>query len=155
MRHKPIYLTAEGKRKLEEELHHLINVRRPAVAAAIQSAKEEGDLKENSAYDEAKTEQGFVEGRVQTIQAQLLEAVVIQKDKNSEVVALGSRVTFDDDGNINMFEIVGSAESDPLNGHISNESPIGQSLMGARKGDIVEVSLPNGNVINISILDLA
>jgi len=148
MADKPIYLTSEGKQKLEEELDYLVNVRRREIAAAIQSAKEEGDISENSAYDEAKLNQGFVEGRIQTIEAQLRYAVLIQKNGNSDEVHLGSNVTVEEEGfGKETYQIVGSAEADPLDGKISNESPIGQALMGARVGDSVTAETPNGQIV--------
>lgn len=145
MADKPIYLTFEGKQKLEEELDYLVNVRRREVAAAIQSAKEEGDISENSAYDEAKLNQGFVEGRIQTIQAQLRNAVLIEKNGKSDEVHLGSIVTVEEeDFGEETYVIVGSAEADPLDGKISNESPIGKALLGAKVGDTVTAETPNG-----------
>ena len=145
MTDKPVYLTAEGKKKLEEELDYLVNVRRREVAAEIQSAKEEGDISENSAYDEAKMTQGFVEGRIQTIEAQLLNAVII-KNGHSDKVSVGSKVTVSEDGMEETYYIVGSAEADPLNGKISNESPIGQALMGQRAGVTVSYYAPAGEI---------
>jgi transcription elongation factor GreA len=148
MADKPIYLTTEGKKKLEEELDYLVNVRRREVAAEIQSAKEEGDISENSAYDEAKLAQGFVEGRIQTIEAQLRNAVIIEKNGNSDEVHLGSLVTVEEEEGFGeeTYEIVGSTEADPLDGRISNESPIGQALLGAKKGDTVVAETPNGEI---------
>jgi len=145
---KPVYLTPEGKRKLEAELHHLRTVRRPEVAEAIRSAKEEGDLKENSAYDEAKLTQGFVEGRIQTLEAQLRDAILIEPDGNSDLVGLGSEVTVLEDGESEKetYKIVGSTEADPLAGLISNESPIGEALLGKKKGDAVVVTTPDGEL---------
>jgi len=145
MAEKPVYLTSDGKKKLEEELAYLVNVRRREVAAAIQSAKEEGDLSENSAYDEAKLAQGFVEGRVQTIEAQLRNAVIIEENGKSDHVDVGSRVTVAENGSgEETYHIVGSAEADPLNGKISNESPIGKALLGAKKGQVVKAETPGG-----------
>ncbi|MEW5958313.1 MAG: transcription elongation factor GreA [Chloroflexota bacterium] len=148
MADKPIYLTLEGKKKLEEELDYLVNVRRREVAAAIQSAKEEGDISENSAYDEAKLNQGFVEGRIQTIEAQLRNAVIIEKNGKSDEVHLGCKVTVEEEGlSAETYELVGSAEADPLDGKISNESPIGKALLGARVGDSVMAETPNGQIV--------
>lgn len=148
MEEKPVYLTAEGKQKLEEELDYLVNVRRKEVAAEIKSAKEEGDLSENSAYDEAKLSQGFVEGRIQTIQMQLRNAVLIERNGNHSHVDVGSTVTVEEEGfGEETYTIVGSAEADPLNGRISNESPIGEALMGSKAGDTVEAETPNGTII--------
>ena len=148
MTDKPVYLTYEGKQKLEEELAYLVNVRRREVAAEIQAAKEEGDISENSAYDEAKMTQGFVEGRIQTIEAQLRNAVLIEKNGNSDHVDVGSTVTVAEDGTgEETYVIVGSAEADPLNGRISNESPIGKSLLGAKVGDSVTAETPGGKLV--------
>ena len=148
MADKPIYLTLEGKKKLEEELKYLVTVRRKEVAAAIQSAKEEGDISENSAYDEAKLTQAFLEGRIQTIEAQLREAVIIERNGSSDTVDVGSRVTLVEEGfdGEETYHIVGSAEADPLNGKISNESPIGRALLGAKAGQTVRAETPNGAV---------
>ena len=148
MADKPVYLTAEGKKKLEEELHHLTTVRRQEVAAAIRSAKEEGDLSENSAYDEAKLQQGFLEGRVQTIEAQLRNAMIIEANGHNDTVTLGNTVTVIEDGfGEETYRIVGSAEADPLDGTISNESPIGHALIGAKKGDMVTAETPGGELV--------
>ncbi len=148
MADKPIYLTVEGKKKLEEELDFLVKVRRKEVAAAIQSAKEEGDISENSAYDEAKLSQAFLEGRIQTIEAQLREAVLIEQNGKSDRVGVGNKVTVFEEGfDEETYHIVGSAEADPLNGRISNESPIGKALLGAKKGDVVTAETPNGQIV--------
>jgi len=147
MADKPVYLTLEGKKKLEEELEYLITVRRKEVADAIKSAKEEGDLSENSAYDEAKMAQGFLEGRIQTIEAQLRNSVLIEKNGHSDAVHIGSVVTVSEDGiGEETYQIVGSAEADPLNGKISNESPIGQALLGAKVNDVVKAETPGGEI---------
>jgi transcription elongation factor GreA len=150
MADKPVYLTAEGKKKLEEELEYLTTVRRREVAAAIASAKEEGDLSENSAYDEAKLSQGFLEGRVQTIESQLRNAVIINesKGKSNGKVQIGSTVTVEEEGfGEETYTIVGSAEADPLEGRISNESPIGVALLGAHIGDEVTAETPGGEIV--------
>jgi len=144
---KTVYLTREGKKKLEQELDFLINVRRKEIAAQIKAAKEEGDLSENSAYDEAKLAQGFLEGRVQTIEVQLRNAVIIEKNGNSDKVSIGSTVTVEEDGfGQETYEIVGSAEADPLEGRISNESPIGRAMLGAKVGDKLRAETPSGEI---------
>ena len=149
MSDKPVYLTRQGKKKLEEELEYLTTVRRKEIAEAIKSAKEEGDLSENSAYDEAKLAQGFLEGRVQTIEAQLRNATIIEgKNGHSDKVDIGSFVTVREDGSDSeTYRIVGSAEADPLDGKISNESPIGQALLGAKVGDEVVAETPGGDLV--------
>ena len=153
---KPVYLTPEGLKKLEDELQYLTTVKRAEVAAAIQSAKEEGDLSENAAYDEAKAAQGFMEGRIQTLQALLQEVVIIEPQQNSDVVALGSKVTVveEDDDDPETYTIVGSAEADPLEEKISNESPIGSALLNHKTGDVVTVQTPGGEV-RLKIIEIS
>jgi transcription elongation factor GreA len=125
----------------------LTKVRRQEIAAEIKSAKEEGDLSENSAYDEAKLAQGFLEGRVQTIEAQLRDAIIIEKNGSSDKVGIGSKVTVEEEEfGEETYHIVGSAEADPLEGKISNESPIGQALLGAKVGTMVRANTPGGEV---------
>jgi len=147
MADKQIFLTPEGRAKLEAELEELRTNRRAEVAEAIHSAKEEGDIMENSAYDEAKNEQAFVEGRIMTIEQMLKNAVMIDKRRtNGDVVSVGSFVTVIERGNRDddTYQIVGSAEADPLRGRISNESPVGRALLGKRVGDDVQVRIPDG-----------
>ncbi|MBI3912789.1 MAG: transcription elongation factor GreA [Chloroflexi bacterium] len=143
---KPIFLTPEGRAKLEAELDHLRTTRRAQIAEAIHSAKEEGDISENSAYDEAKNEQAFVEGRIMTIEQMLKNAVMIDRVRASDIVDLGSVVTVVERGTSDdeAFQIVGSAEADPARGKISNESPVGRALLGKRVGDEVQVRIPDG-----------
>jgi transcription elongation factor GreA len=141
------YLTPDGKRKLEEELEYLRRVRRPQVADRIRLAKDGGDITENAGYEEAKNEQGFVEGRIMTLEAILQDAVLLTAPKENESVQLGSRVTVvDADGEACIFQIVGSAEADPREGRISNESPVGKALIGHRVGDTVVARTPGGNL---------
>lgn len=151
MADKPVYITFEGKKKLEEELAYLTTVRRREVAEAIRSAKEEGDLSENSAYDEAKLQQGFLEGKIQQIEAQLRNAVIIELNGNgkSDTIGIGSTVTVldEDFGEEETYTIVGSAEADPIDGKISNKSPIGMALLGAKIDQEVTVETPGGSVI--------
>ena len=147
MADKQILLTPEGRTKLEAELEELRTKRRAEVAEAIHSAKEEGDIMENSAYDEAKNEQAFVEGRIMTIEQMLKNAVMIDKRRtNGDIVGVGSFVTVIERGNRDddTYQIVGSAEADPLRGRISNESPVGRALLGKRVGDEVQVRIPDG-----------
>ena len=148
MADKPVFLTEEGLKKLEEELYYLENEKRAQVAARIQSAKEEGDISENAEYDDAKHEQAFVEGRIMTLRAMVRNAVIIEDHGPSDVVRLGSRVTVQEDGmeEPEVYHVVGSAEVDPLNGRISNESPIGRALMGQRVGAVVSYQAPAGEI---------
>ena len=147
MSQKPVYLTPEGRDRLREELECLRTVRRPQVAAYIQLAKEGGDIMENAGYDDAKNEQAFVEGRIATLKAMLKNAVLIEESGPSEVVTLGSWVKVVGDGQDaqeQAYRIVGWAEVDPTNGLISNESPLGQALLGHRAGEEVTVKTPDG-----------
>ena len=141
---KPVYLTAEGKTQLEEELTHLKMVRRPEVADRIQQAKMDGDVSESGEYEDAKNEQAMVEGRIRTLEHMLTNAQIIE-EKKSDVVALGTRVKIrDGEGEEYEWTIVGSAEANPRQSRISNESPVGKALLGKKKGDKVSVDTPGG-----------
>ena len=147
MANQETFLTPEGYKKLEKELKHLINVRRPEVARAIHEAKMDGDVSENAGYEEAKRQQGFLEGRIMTIQGMLDSAVIIEASGPSDTVILGSKVTVAENGfDPEQYVIVGSAESDPGGGRISNQSPLGRALMGHRVGDRVSFEAPGGRV---------
>jgi transcription elongation factor GreA len=152
---KPVFLTQEGLEKLEEELYYLETERRSQVAARIQSAKEEGDITENAEYEDAKHEQAFVEGRIMTLRAMTRNAVIIEDNGPSDEVRLGSRISVLEEGldESEVYHMVGSAEADPLNGRISNESPIGQALMGQRVGVVVSYQAPAGE-IRLTILSI-
>lgn len=138
------YLTPEGKEKLEHELNGLI-VRRPEVSARIGRAKEMGDLKENADYHDAKDEQGMMEARIREIQDILTQAQVVKKGESSSVT-LGSKITVVVKGLEKEYEIVGGNEANPMQGKISNESPLGRGLLGHKQGESIEVSLPAGKV---------
>jgi transcription elongation factor GreA len=146
MAEKPTFLTPAGRAKLEAELDQLKTIRRAEVAERIHSAKEEGDIMENAAYDEAKNEQAFVEGRILTLEQMLKNAVMINETRASDFVGIGSYVTVVERGNRDdeMYQIVGSAEADPTRGRISNESPVGRALLGKHVGDEVQVKIPDG-----------
>jgi transcription elongation factor GreA len=145
MAEKPTYLTAAGKRKLESELDYLRTVRRLEVARQIHEAKEGGDIMENAGYDEAKNEQAFVEGRILTLEALLSRVEIIEESGLGDIICLGSTVTVVEKGDAQeTYHIVGPAESDPSQGRISDESPLGRSLMGHRVGDRVVVKAPDG-----------
>jgi len=145
MAEEAIFLTLGGRRKLEEELEYLCTVRRAEIAERIRSAKEEGDITENAAYDYAKEEQAFVEGRIQSLETTLSKAILIEGGSSDEV-GLGARVTLVERGGDTpeTYQIVGSVEADPTRGRISNESPIGKALLGHGVGDEVAVSTPGG-----------
>ncbi len=147
MTNQEIFLTPEGYEKLDEELRYLTTVRRPEIAAAIHDAKMDGDVSENSGYDEAKRQQAFLEGRILTLRGMLDNAVIIESNGPSDTVVLGSRVTVVEDGfEPETYVIVGSAESNPADGRISNESPLGRALMGHQVGARVTFDTPGGPV---------
>lgn len=154
--HKEVALTPAGQARLEEELHHLETVRRREVGERIKEAKEFGDISENSEYDDAKNEQAWVESRIAEINLILAHATIIESPKKSDKVTLGCRVQLQDveTGDAHIYQIVGSAEADPANDRISNESPVGQSIMGAKKGDTVQVNTPSGRVIEYNIVKI-
>ena len=147
--YKLVYLTAEGVENLRRELDHLVNVKRPALAERLRRAIQQGDLSENADYITAKEEQGFLEGRVQQIEAMLRRAVIIQENGPTDEVALGSRVTVVEEGveESEVFHIIGPAEADPANGKVSNESPLGRALMGRQVEDVVTVEAPGGEIV--------
>jgi transcription elongation factor GreA len=137
-------LTADGEARLRAELDELTRVKRPQVIARIRTAKEHGDLKENSEYHAAREEQSFLEGRIQAIEARLRSAVIVEAPVAGSRVGLGSVVTVDDDGETVAYTIVGADESDPPRGRISSSSPVGRALVGRDTGDDVVVNTPAG-----------
>ncbi len=148
MSEKEILLTGDGVRKLEEELHYLKS-RRREIAERIKAALEFGDITENSEYEEAKNEQAFVEGRIITLEKMLRKARIINRDAAAaDTVVIGSKVLLRDLKNEREveFTIVGSAESDPSEFKISNESPVGKAILGHRVGDVVKVKVPAGEM---------
>ena len=121
----------------------------------IKEAKEFGDISENSEYDDAKNEQAWVESRIAEINQILAHATIIASPKKSDKVTLGSRVELKSaDGGVHKYQIVGSAEADPGNDKISNESPVGQAIIGRKKGDSVTVTTPSGRVIEYLVLSI-
>ncbi|MED1478742.1 transcription elongation factor GreA [Bacillus altitudinis] len=141
-------MTEEGKSKLEEELEYLKTVKRKEVVERIKIARSFGDLSENSEYDSAKEEQAFVEGRITTLDNMIRNAKIIEDEGNSNIVSLGKTVTFVElpDGEEESYTIVGSAEADPFEGKISNDSPIAKSLLGKQVDDKVTVQTPGGEM---------
>jgi transcription elongation factor GreA len=138
-------LTAEGAQRLQAELDQLVQVKRPEVIARIRTAKEHGDLKENSEYHAAREEQSFLEGRIQAIEARLRTAVIVTAPAAGSRVGLGSVVTVDDGGEAVRYTIVGAADADPRNGRISSASPVGRALIGHDVGEAVTVVTPAGD----------
>lgn len=143
---EPIRLTAEGIARLRTELDELVGVRRPEVIGRIRTAKELGDLKENADYTAAREEQSFLEGRIQAIEAQLRDAVVIEAPAAGSRIGFGSTVTVEAHGTTTTYSIVGTTEADPGAGRISTSSPVGRALVGHTTGDEVVIRTPNGEV---------
>lgn len=142
-------MTDEGKEKLENELHHLKTEKRQEVVERIKIARDFGDLSENSEYDAAKDEQAFVESRIAQVENMIRNAVIIEKDnQNPNVVQLGKSVTFKElpDEDEETYTIVGSAEADPFEGKISNDSPMAKSLIGHEVGEEIGVATPGGEI---------
>jgi len=143
---QPTYLTPEGEIRLRAELAELTGPRREELAKRLRAAIQMGDLSENADYHKAKEDQGFLEGRIQEIEAILRMAVIIEK-KQSDVVTVGSHVTVQEaDFDPETYYLVGAKEADPRNGKISNESPIGKALMDHKAGDVVEAETPGGRI---------
>lgn len=145
---KEVILSKEYLEKLEDELEYLKTKRRPEIAEKIKIARSFGDLSENADYDEAKNEQGEVESRIAKVEDMIRNAKTIEVDLNSDVVGVGNTVTvFDEEFDETLdYKIVGTAESDPVKGFISNESPVGAALLGKKVDDRVEVETPNGKM---------
>lgn len=153
---KEVILTYEGLKKLEEELEQLRGPKRMAVKERIKAALSHGDITENSEYDEAKNEQAYIEGKIAKIEAMLKNARVIdEEDVSTEKVSIGSKVKLRDlDTNEeNVFTIVGSTEANPAESKISNVSPIGSALIDKKKGDVIEVTVPDG-ILKFKILKI-
>ncbi|HHU33571.1 MAG: transcription elongation factor GreA [Zhaonellaceae bacterium] len=156
MAEKEVILTEEGLKKLEEELEYLKSVKRREVAERIKQAIEFGDISENSEYEDAKNEQAFIEGKIITLEKKLRNAKIIDDSEvDTNVVSIGSKVLLKDLEYGDEFEyiLVGSMEADPTANKISNESPVGQAILGKAKGTIVEVNVPAG-LLKYQILDI-
>ncbi|QDW98661.1 transcription elongation factor GreA [Staphylococcus agnetis] len=149
-------MTQEGFEKLEQELEELKTVKRPEVVEKIKVARSFGDLSENSEYDAAKDEQGFIEQDIQRIETMLRHALIIEDTGDNHIVQIGKTVTFvelpgDEE---ESYQIVGSAEADAFNGKISNESPMAKSLIGKKLNEEVRVPLPNSGEMNVKIVNI-
>ncbi len=145
MNTKPTNLSKDGLEKLRTELEEMVTVKRPEIAQRIHDAKEHGDLSENAEYEDAKNEQAFVEGRIQTLEALIKNATIIAENTATDHVQIGSTVEVESPDGTETFTIVGSAEAKPTEGRISNESPVGRALLGRKKGDKVLVRVPAGD----------
>lgn len=154
---KEIVISRSGLTALEQELEELKTVRRKDVAEKIKTARGFGDLSENSEYDEAKNEQAFIESRIAQLEAMLKHVRVIDnEDLNLDTVSVGSHVKIEDeDGDVDEYDIVGSTEADPMNGKISDESPVGAGLLGKKVGETAEIQLPNGATCVYKILEIS
>jgi transcription elongation factor GreA len=153
---KEIFLTPEGRKKLEQELHELETVKRPEIGERIRIAREFGDISENSEYDDAKTEQAWMESRIIEITQILSTATVVEAPKRSNKVSVGSVVTVRmGDESERTFTLVGAAEADIATGLISNESPVGAALLGSKKNDVVKVETPKGTQLEFTILKIS
>jgi transcription elongation factor GreA len=153
---KKFPMTATGKQKLEEELDFLKTVKRKEIVERIKIARSYGDLSENSEYDSAKEDQGFLEGKISTLESMIRNSVIITEDElNTDEVQLGKTVTFKElpDGDEETYTIVGSAEANPIEGLISNDSPIAKALIGRRKDDEVKIITPGGEML-VTILEI-
>jgi transcription elongation factor GreA len=153
---KEIILTPEGHEKLKEEIEHLSTIKRREVAERIKQAREFGDIAENSEYDDAKNEQAMLEHRIATLEDRLKSSrVVNKKEIPTGIVAVGTKVKLRDvDAKETIeYHIVGSAEANPAEHKLSNESPVGKAIIGKKKGETVEVSAPRGS-LKFKIMDI-
>jgi transcription elongation factor GreA len=153
---KETVITGEGLKRLERELEELKTVKRKEIAEKIKIALSFGDLTENSEYDEAKNEQALIEGRISEIENQLKNVRVLDESQlSTEIVHIGSRLKVKnlDTKEVETYKIVGSTEADPLNGRISDESPVGRAFISLSQGDKVEIETPNG-IIRYEIVEI-
>ena len=153
---KDVILTPEGYEKLKQEIEHLSNDKRREVADRIRTAREFGDIAENAEYDDAKNEQALLEHRIATLEERLRNArVITKKDVAKDVVSIGSKVKLRDiDAKQTVeYRIVGSAEANPAENKLSNESPVGKAIIGKKKGETVEVAAPRG-AMKFKILEI-
>lgn len=143
---KPVYVSAEGLKKLEAELEELRTSKRAEVAERIHNAMEFGDFSENSELEQAKNDQAFLEGRILSLEQLLKNAVTIDQNGHHDRVEVGSTVVVEAEGEQTKYVIVGSAEAAPAEGRISNESPVGRALLGHRAGENVKLTVPAGTI---------
>ncbi len=154
---KEVILTPEGYKKLKEEIEHLSTAKRREVADRIRVARQFGDIQENSEYDDAKNEQALLEHRIAMLEERILNARIIsKKEVSKDVVSVGSQVKLRDVAAKETVEyrIVGSAEANPAEHKLSNESPVGKAIIGKKKGETVEVTTPRGKALKYKILDI-
>lgn len=145
---REIILTSEGYRRLKDEIDYLSTTKREEVAERIRDSRDFGDISENSEYDDAKNEQALLEARIYALEEKLRGATVIDSGTvNTDAVGVGTKVTIQDmeRGDVLQYAIVGSAEADPADHKLSNESPVGRAIMGRKPGDKVTVAVPQGS----------
>lgn len=152
---KKVNVSKEGYKKLEEELNYLVTVRRSEVAEQLKEARSYGDLSENAEYDEAKNAQALLEARINELEMQISNAVIVEAS-NADEISIGSKVKILDleTNEMEELEIVGSTESDPDNGKISDESPIGKAALKKKIGDVFEVQAPIG-VLKFEVVEIS
>lgn len=143
-----VYVTEEGLQKIKEELAYLKGPKREEISHKLEIAIAQGDLKENADYHAAKEEQGFVAGRIKDLEDALRRAKLIAENLPRDVVRVGCTVTVIEEGydDVETYHIVGVREADPSNGYISNESPIGRALLGAKRGQVIVANTPSGEI---------
>ena len=140
------YFSQDGLEKLKKEMEERTNVLRPEIAVRIREAKELGDLSENAEYSEAKEAQSLNEGRIEEIKSILENAILIDGDHRGSTVTIGSSIRVESKLGSKQYVIVGAAESNPLEGFISNESPLGSAFLGHKKGEVLTIKTPKGAV---------
>lgn len=153
---KEVIMTSEGYRKLQEELEYLKTEGRDQAAEKIRVARGFGDLSENAEYDEAKNEQAMLEARIAELEERLKHVRILdESEMSSEHVHVGSKVRCEAGGKEYTYTISGATESDPFNGKISDESPVGKALMGKKVGESGEAILPNGTIVIYTVLEIS
>ncbi len=158
MDRSPIPMTAEGLQKLRDEYEQLIGTGRREMSQRIQAARKLGDLRENAEYDTAKNDQGLMEARIRQLDDVLKRAVIMDSPEGKskqQVVKIGSTVTVDLEGDEETYTIVSPVEAKPREGRISNESPVGQALLGHKSGDSFEITMPNGRKMPAKIKSIS
>ena len=153
---KEVIMTSEGFKKLQEELEYLKTEGRDQAAEKIRIARGFGDLSENSEYDEAKNDQAVLEARIAEIEAQLKHVKILDESEMSgDHVHVGSKVRMEANGNEYTYTITGATESNPFEGKISDESPVGKAVMGKKVGEKGEAILPNGTTVIYTVLEIS
>ncbi|OGM75309.1 hypothetical protein A2382_03470 [Candidatus Woesebacteria bacterium RIFOXYB1_FULL_38_16] len=144
---KQIQISQQGLDALKKELDELVSTKRPEIVDRLERARNEGDLTENSAYNDSKEDLEFLDGRIEELKDVIENALIIQLTVANGTVQMGTKVTVAIDGDENVFEIVGEWEADPINKKISHESPLGKALIGKAIGEQVEVEAPAGKIV--------